>query len=203
MSTFLCFHRKCSEEQPDGFGGVPYGRAAAVHGVVPCRGSHLDQRVYPRVPADDRRRGRRHVLLHQVRNQGSVFASQVESLLTVFFYCRDKSQLPLTPIVSSVLTLMRYHLGTVAKGAFIITLVEIPRLILSYIHTQLKGKVSPMLNLDFYSFCRQEWSVYTSCFLQENACARCMLKACICCLWCLEKCLNYLNVVSDFLHIFD
>lgn len=40
-----------------------------------------------------------------------------------------------------MLTLMRYHLGTVAKGAFIITLVEIPRLILTYIHTQLKGKV--------------------------------------------------------------
>jgi len=30
---------------------------------------------------------------------------------------------------------------------------------------------------------------------QENACARCMLKACICCLWCLEKCLTYLNQV--------
>ena len=31
---------------------------------------------------------------------------------------------------------------------------------------------------------------------QENACARCMLKACICCLWCLEKCLAFLNQVS-------
>lgn len=35
------------------------------------------------------------------------------------------------------------------------------------------------------------------CFapLQENTCARCLLKTCICCLWCLEKCLNYLNQV--------
>uniref|UniRef100_A0A0K8RME4 Choline transporter-like protein n=1 Tax=Ixodes ricinus TaxID=34613 RepID=A0A0K8RME4_IXORI len=40
-------------------------------------------------------------------------------------------------------------------------------MILMYIHSQLKGK--------------------------ENACARCVLKSCICCLWCLEKCLNYLN----------
>lgn len=31
---------------------------------------------------------------------------------------------------------------------------------------------------------------------QENACARCLLKTCICCLWCLEKCLNYLNQVT-------
>lgn len=33
---------------------------------------------------------------------------------------------------------------------------------------------------------------------QENACARCLLKTCICCLWCLEKCLNYLNQVTNF-----
>lgn len=33
-------------------------------------------------------------------------------------------------------------MGTLAKGSFIITLVKIPRLILTYIHSQLKGKVS-------------------------------------------------------------
>ncbi|KPP76984.1 choline transporter-like protein 1-like [Scleropages formosus] len=54
---------------------------------------------------------------------------------------RDKSRLPMTPILSSVFRLIRYHLGTVAKGSFIITLVKIPRLILMYIHNQLKGKV--------------------------------------------------------------
>uniref|UniRef100_A0A672YBI3 Choline transporter-like protein n=1 Tax=Sphaeramia orbicularis TaxID=375764 RepID=A0A672YBI3_9TELE len=62
-----------------------------------------------------------------------------------------------TPILSAYGTYLRYHLGTL-----------IPRLILTYIHSQLKGKV-------------------------RNACARCMLKACVCCLWCLEKCLAYLN----------
>ncbi|KAI1887792.1 hypothetical protein AGOR_G00194010 [Albula goreensis] len=91
----------------------------------------------------------------------------VAGAVVTYYFTRDKSKLPLTPILSSVLRLMRYHLGTVAKGSFIITLVEIPRLILTYIHSQLKGR--------------------------ENACARCMLKACICCLWCLEKCLAYLN----------
>lgn len=54
---------------------------------------------------------------------------------------RDKNRLPVTPILSSVLRLVRYHLGTVAKGSFIITLVKIPRLILMYVHNQLKGKV--------------------------------------------------------------
>ncbi|XP_076876526.1 choline transporter-like protein 1 isoform X2 [Brachyhypopomus gauderio] len=91
----------------------------------------------------------------------------VAGAVVTYYFTRDKSQLPLTPILSSSMRLMRYHLGTVAKGAFIITLVEIPRLILTYIHSQLKGS--------------------------ENACARCMLKACVCCLWCLEKCLSFLN----------
>ncbi|XP_076025857.1 choline transporter-like protein 1 [Genypterus blacodes] len=91
----------------------------------------------------------------------------VAGAVVTYYFTRDKNRLPVTPILSSVLRLVRFHLGTVAKGSFIITLVKIPRLILMYIHNQLKGK--------------------------ENACARCMLKTCICCLWCLEKCLNYLN----------
>ncbi|KAK5864289.1 hypothetical protein PBY51_015542 [Eleginops maclovinus] len=91
----------------------------------------------------------------------------VAGAVVTYYFTRDKNRLPVTPILSSVLRLVRYHLGTVAKGAFIITLVKIPRLFLMYIHNQLRGK--------------------------ENACARCLLKTCICCLWCLEKCLNYLN----------
>ncbi|XP_048826504.1 choline transporter-like protein 1 isoform X4 [Brienomyrus brachyistius] len=91
----------------------------------------------------------------------------VAGAVVTYYFTRDKTKLPVTPILSSIFRLIRYHLGTVAKGSFIITLVKIPRLILMYIHNQLKGK--------------------------ENACARCMLKTCICCLWCLEKCLNYLN----------
>lgn len=109
--------------------------------------------------------------------------------------------MPFTPIVSSVLCLMRYHLGTVVKGAFIITLVEIPRLILTYIHSQLKGKVSPAtvsLNTDSKLL---NVKLKYMLFAQENACARCMLKACICCLWCLEKCLTYLNMVSHAMRV--
>ncbi|KAM3864880.1 choline transporter-like protein 1 [Diretmus argenteus] len=91
----------------------------------------------------------------------------IAGAVVTYYFTRNKSQLPATPILSSMVRALRYHLGTIAKGAFIITLVKIPRLILTYVHSQLKGK--------------------------ENACARCMLKACVCCLWCLEKCLAYLN----------
>ncbi|MEE6508556.1 hypothetical protein FKM82_021886 [Ascaphus truei] len=91
----------------------------------------------------------------------------IAGAVVTYYFTRNKKDLPFTPILASVNRLIRYHLGTVVKGAFIITLVKIPRMILMYIHSQLKGK--------------------------ENACARCMLKSCICCLWCLEKCLTYLN----------
>ncbi|XP_041839842.1 choline transporter-like protein 1 [Melanotaenia boesemani] len=91
----------------------------------------------------------------------------IAGAVVTYYFTRNKSQMPVTPILSSTVRTIRYHLGTLAKGSFIITLVKIPRLILMYIHSQLKGK--------------------------ENACARCMLKACVCCLWCLEKCLAYLN----------
>ncbi|XP_034449011.1 choline transporter-like protein 1 [Hippoglossus hippoglossus] len=91
----------------------------------------------------------------------------IAGAVVTYYFTRNKSQMPATPILSAMGRTVRYHLGTLAKGSFIITLVKIPRLILLYIHSQLKGK--------------------------ENACARCMLKGCICCLWCLEKCLKYLN----------
>eukprot|EP00064_Thunnus_orientalis_P003766 superscaffoldBa00000321_g3777 len=91
----------------------------------------------------------------------------IAGAVVTYYFTRNKSQMPATPILSAMARTFRYHLGTIAKGSFIITLVKIPRLILTYIHSQLKGK--------------------------ENACARCMLKACVCCLWCLEKCLAYLN----------
>ncbi|XP_017261961.1 choline transporter-like protein 1 [Kryptolebias marmoratus] len=91
----------------------------------------------------------------------------ISGAVVTYYFTRNKSDMPATPILSAMVRTVRYHLGTLAKGSFIITLVKIPRIILTYIHSQLKGK--------------------------ENACARCMLKACVCCLWCLEKCLAYLN----------
>ncbi|KAK7929649.1 hypothetical protein WMY93_006044 [Mugilogobius chulae] len=91
----------------------------------------------------------------------------VAGAVVTYYFTRNKSQMTSVPILKAMGRTIRYHLGTLAKGSFIITLVKIPRFILMYIHNQLKGK--------------------------ENACARCMLKCCICCLWCLEKCLAYLN----------
>lgn len=65
---------------------------------------------------------------------------------------REKRNLPFTPILASVNRLVCYHLGTVAKGSFIITLVKIPRMILMYIHTQLKGKVREIVSIFLLKF---------------------------------------------------
>ncbi|XP_072129587.1 choline transporter-like protein 3 isoform X1 [Mobula birostris] len=83
------------------------------------------------------------------------------------YFNRDKTNLPSHPILTSISRLFNYHLGTVVKGSFIITLVRIPRIVLLYVHNSLKGK--------------------------ENTCARCLLKCCQCCLCCWEKWLRYLN----------
>lgn len=91
----------------------------------------------------------------------------IAGAVTTYYFTRNKERLPSTPILLSVKRLVCYHLGTLAKGSLIITMVKLPRYILMYIHQKLRG--------------------------QENACARYLLKCCICCLWCLEKCLKYLN----------
>ncbi|XP_078416941.1 choline transporter-like protein 3 isoform X3 [Cetorhinus maximus] len=83
------------------------------------------------------------------------------------YFNRDKNNPPGHPILTSVSRLFNYHLGTVVKGSFIITLVRIPRIVLLYVHSCLKGK--------------------------ESACARCLVKCCTCCLCCLEKWLRFLN----------
>uniref|UniRef100_A0A8C8JE48 Choline transporter-like protein n=1 Tax=Oncorhynchus tshawytscha TaxID=74940 RepID=A0A8C8JE48_ONCTS len=99
----------------------------------------------------------------------------VAGAVVTYYYTRDKTRLPVTPILSSVLRLMRYHLGTVAKGSFIITLVKIPRLMLMYVHNQLKGKVKLACLLNAYaatainstSFCTSARDAFV--ILVENA----------------------------------
>lgn len=75
-----------------------------------------------------------------------------------------------SPVIQSMSKLMKYHLGSVAKGSFLITLFKVPRLLLTYLYTKLK---------------RSEES--------GNSVAGCFLKCCICWFWMLEKFIRYLN----------
>ncbi|XP_064625712.1 choline transporter-like protein 1 [Lineus longissimus] len=83
-----------------------------------------------------------------------------------WYFTRSKNDVS-CPIGKSICRLITHHIGSAAFGAFIITLVKIPRMILMYLSKKLKGK--------------------------QNKCAEFCMKCCICCLWCLEKCLKYLN----------
>jgi solute carrier family 44 (choline transporter-like protein), member 1 len=75
-----------------------------------------------------------------------------------------------SPVCDSLTKLVKYHLGSVAKGSFLITLFKIPRLILTYLYAKLKAMKQ-----------------------NGNDCADCGLKCCICCFFCLEKFFRYLN----------
>ncbi|XP_059062134.1 choline transporter-like 1 [Achroia grisella] len=75
-----------------------------------------------------------------------------------------------SPVLYSVGKLVKYHLGSVAKGSFLITLFKIPRLILTYLHAKLSARAE-----------------------KGSECAKCGLKCGICCFYCLEKFIRYLN----------
>lgn len=75
-----------------------------------------------------------------------------------------------SPVCDSMSKLVKYHLGSVAKGSFLITIFKIPRLILTYLYAKMKAASG-----------------------KGNDCADCGLKCCICCFYCLEKFIRYLN----------
>ncbi|KAJ2938220.1 hypothetical protein O0L34_g17557 [Tuta absoluta] len=75
-----------------------------------------------------------------------------------------------SPVMYSIGKLLKYHLGSVAKGSFLITIFKIPRLILTYLHAKLSSRAE-----------------------KGSECAKCGLKCGICCFYCLERFIRYLN----------
>ncbi|XP_034241334.1 CTL-like protein 1 [Thrips palmi] len=73
-----------------------------------------------------------------------------------------------SPVLTSITNLVSYHLGSMALGSLLITILKVPRLILTYIYAKLKNN-------------------------EESECAKCGLKCCICCFYCLEKCVRFMN----------
>ncbi|XP_052860619.1 choline transporter-like 1 isoform X2 [Anopheles cruzii] len=98
-----------------------------------------------------------------------IFACQQLAIAgaVAFWYFRKPTD---TPVLHAIAKLVKYHLGSVAKGSLIITIFKIPRLILTYLYAKLKRH-------------QQEGS----------ECASCCLRCCICSFWLLEKFIRYLN----------
>lgn len=75
--------------------------------------------------------------------------------------------IPAFPLATALYKSLRYHLGSLAFGSFIIAVVQMIRLVLEYVDHKLKGT--------------------------ENPVAKFLLKCLKCCFWCLEKVLKFLN----------
>ncbi|CAJ1083219.1 choline transporter-like protein 4 [Xyrichtys novacula] len=75
--------------------------------------------------------------------------------------------IPMCPLSASFLRALRYHVGSLAFGALILTLVQIARIILEYIDHKTRSAQNPI--------------------------ARFILCCMKCCLWCLEKFIKFLN----------
>lgn len=98
-----------------------------------------------------------------------IFACQQFALAAAvaFWYFQKPTS---TPTFYAIGKLVKYHLGTVAKGSFVITIFKIPRLILTYLYAKLKKGED-----------------------KGSECAACCLKCCICGFWLLEKFIRFLN----------
>ncbi|KAK6171841.1 hypothetical protein SNE40_018266 [Patella caerulea] len=90
----------------------------------------------------------------------------ISGAVAKWYFTRNKESVSCV-IGNSVGRMIVYHLGSVATGAVIITIVKLPRWILMYLSKKLK--------------------------VSDRQCAKYWTKCCICCLWCLEKCLKYLS----------
>lgn len=78
-------------------------------------------------------------------------------------------KMPRFPIIKSLKRVLRYHLGSLLFGSFIITVVQVIRAILMYIDKQ------------------------TAALQKKNRLVRILMKVMHCCLWCLEKILKFIT----------
>ncbi|XP_051899454.1 choline transporter-like protein 4 [Pristis pectinata] len=85
-----------------------------------------------------------------------------------YYWAFKKPQdIPYFPVSSAFMRTLRYHTGSLAFGALILTIVQVIRIILEYLDHKLKNVQNPLTR-----------------FLM------CCLK---CCFWCLEKFIKFLN----------
>ncbi|XP_055956283.1 choline transporter-like protein 1 [Patella vulgata] len=90
----------------------------------------------------------------------------IAGAVSIWYFTRNKTKLG-CPIGRSTCNLIRYHIGSVAFGSFLIALVRFVRFILMIIQKKLKGKT--------------------------NKFAEFIMKMLACCLWCFERFLKFIN----------
>ncbi|XP_060069789.1 choline transporter-like protein 2 [Ylistrum balloti] len=85
-----------------------------------------------------------------------------------YYWAFEKPKdIPVFPLAAAMWRAIRYHLGSLAFGSFILAVVALIRVILEYLDHKLGGR--------------------------ENVVAKFVVKCLKCCFWCLEKCLKFLT----------
>jgi len=85
-----------------------------------------------------------------------------------YYWAFDKSKdVPTCPLLSSIGRTLRYHIGTIAFGSFIIAVIQLARIAMEYIDQKCKDQQTPITAF--------------------------IIKCLKCCLWCFEKCMKFLN----------
>ena len=87
--------------------------------------------------------------------------------LTLSSFPSSIPSLPCRSLSQATNTTLRYHMGTAGFGSLIIAIVKTIRAVIAYMQKQAKASKNKILE-------------YLMCVLQ-------------CCMWCLEKCLKFLN----------
>lgn len=90
----------------------------------------------------------------------------IAGAVSTWYFSRDRDNLGF-PILSSFRELICRHIGSVALGSFLITLLKLPRLMIQQLTSRLRQ--------------------------YDNQAAKTALEACSCCLWLVERFLAFLN----------
>mmetsp|Transcript_60527 Transcript_60527/g.143932 ORF Transcript_60527/g.143932 Transcript_60527/m.143932 type:complete len:950 (+) Transcript_60527:231-3080(+) len=92
----------------------------------------------------------------------------IAGAVATWYWTLDKMALPRFPITGSAYRYVRYNLGTVLVGSFIIAVVQFIRIVMNYFVSKTKA-------------------------LENNPAVKAIMCIVNCCLWCLEKFIGYIN----------
>lgn len=92
----------------------------------------------------------------------------IAGAVATWYWTMDKMQLPRFPITGACYRYIRYNLGTVLVGSFIIAVVQFIRIVMNYFVSKCEG-------------------------MKENPAVKAIMCVVNCCLWCLEKFIGYIN----------
>eukprot|EP00164_Ancoracysta_twista_P000960 GFYU01001257.1.p2 GENE.GFYU01001257.1~~GFYU01001257.1.p2 ORF type:complete len:682 (+),score=229.41 GFYU01001257.1:660-2705(+) len=90
-----------------------------------------------------------------------------------WYWCKDKKDVGDSPVKDSFTMAIRYYLGSIALGSLIIAIIQMIRIIFEYIDYKIKNQEG------LSDTVKKVWG-YIACVFR-------------CCLWCLEKCMKFIN----------